>query len=143
MTIRPGRGGRSSENTLLLGFGEVQPSLRDFEIFARIPGTGSAELMPRRPCRDAKRLSQNGGYSFCSTENSKEPPGPLSARQREPLMDESYLLSAQSLLPTPGRPAARSALENRRELNARWKSDLRTAGTDAKSPGHILASQET
>jgi len=30
--------------------------------------------MPRRPCRDAKRLSQNGGNRFCSTENSAEPP---------------------------------------------------------------------
>ncbi len=34
MTIPPGRGGRLSENTLVLGFEEVQASRRDFEICA-------------------------------------------------------------------------------------------------------------
>ncbi len=30
--------------------------------------------MPRRPCRDAKRLFQNGGNSFYPAKNSEEPP---------------------------------------------------------------------
>ena len=72
MTFSPERGDRPSENTLLLEFGEVQPIRRDFELCARIPGTGSAGLMPRRPCRAAKRLFQNEGIGSIPPKTARD-----------------------------------------------------------------------